>query len=73
MYSPTRLKEAYDVTSKTTRENNRIVITLDKDIMDKLKPQKYVVRVEKDGLLTNANSDAEFEIVDDADKAAAAE
>ena len=69
MYSRTRLDGQYDVTSKATREDNRIVVNLDDpklldDIMTRPLPQKYVVRVEKDGLLTYSNSDAEFEIIE---------
>jgi hypothetical protein len=48
--------EQYDVTPKTPREDNRIVVNLD-SIKDKLKPQRYVVRVEKDGILTKINID----------------
>ena len=44
------------------REDNRIVVNLE-SIKDKLKAQSYVVRVEKDGLLTYANRDATFEIL----------
>jgi hypothetical protein len=61
MFHPSRLKEQFDVTPKTPREDNRILVSLD-SIKDKLKPQKYVVRVEKDGILTNATTDAMFEI-----------
>jgi hypothetical protein len=67
-YLRTRVKYYYDITPRTTtttpnlkREDTRIVASLD-DIMYKLKSQSYVVRVEKDGLLTYANSDATFEI-----------
>jgi hypothetical protein len=61
-YYRTRLEEQFDVTPKTPDwEDNRIVVSLD-SIKDKLKHQKYVLRVEKDGLLTYANSDAAFEI-----------
>jgi Bacterial Ig domain len=67
-YLRTRVKCYYDITPRTTtttpnlkREDTRIVASLD-DIMYKLKSQSYVVRVEKDGLLTYANSDATFEI-----------
>ena len=67
-YLPTRVTEYYDVTPKITtttpnlkREDTRIVLSLD-EIMNKLKSQSYIIRVEKDGLLTYANSDAAFEI-----------
>ena len=44
-------------------EDSRIVVCLD-DIAPKLKSDNvYVVRVEKDGLLTYANSDAAFDII----------
>lgn len=56
-YYHTCLEEQFDVTPKTLREDSRIVVSLD-SIKAKLKPQKYVVRVEKDGLLTYANCDA---------------
>ena len=61
MYSNFRLQYQVNATQKMPREDHRIVATLD-NIKDKLKPQKYVVRVEKDGLLTYANSDAAFEL-----------
>jgi hypothetical protein len=61
MFHPTRLEEQYNVTPNTPRQDNRIEVNLDK-IRDKLKPQKYVVRVEKDGLLTYATVDATFEV-----------
>jgi hypothetical protein len=59
-YYNTRLEEQLDVTPKTPKwDDNRIAINLD-SIRDKLKPREYVVRVEKDGLLTYANLDAAF-------------
>jgi hypothetical protein len=63
-YDRTRLKEQFDVTPKTlgAREDNRIVISPD-EIVGKLNPQAYILRVEKEGLLTYANSDASFEVV----------
>jgi hypothetical protein len=61
IYSSFRLQYQVNATQKMPREDHRIVVTLD-NIKDKLKPQKYVVRVEKDGLLTYANSDAAFEL-----------
>jgi hypothetical protein len=71
-YSRFRLEYSYDVTPKTPealkeaiRVDNRIVVNLD-SIKSNLKPQTYVVRVEKDGLLTYANSDATFEIIENA-------
>jgi hypothetical protein len=71
-YSCFRVEHSYDVTPKTPealkeaiRVDNRIVVNLD-SIKSNLKPQTYVVRVEKDGLLTYANSDATFEIIENA-------
>lgn len=66
-YDPTRKEVEFDITPKkegkeVKREDNRIVVSLD-SIMDKLKPERYVVRVERDGLMTYANSDATFEIL----------
>ncbi|HSF01184.1 MAG TPA: hypothetical protein VLA48_09860 [Nitrososphaeraceae archaeon] len=68
MFRSSRLEEQFDVTpttqtspTKTPWEDNRIVVSLD-SIKDKLKAQKYVVRVEKDGILTYATTDAIFEI-----------
>ena len=61
MFHPTRLEEQFNVTPNTQRQDNRIEVNLD-NIKDKLKPQRYVVRVEKDGLLTYATVDATFEI-----------
>ena len=76
-YNHTRLLQQFDVTPKTlgAREENRIAVTLD-GVKEKLmeigvaeangqeevKPLVFVVRVEKDGLLTYANSDATFKI-----------
>ena len=61
-YDQTRLEEQFDVTpDRTKRENNRIVVSLD-SVKDKLKPGTYVVRVESNGLLTYAGSDATFDI-----------
>src|SRR5262249_35054898 len=42
-------------------DESRIVVSLD-DIKDNLKSQEYVVRVEKDGLLTYATTDSIFKI-----------
>jgi hypothetical protein len=66
-YDHTRKDEEFDVTPKkegkvVKREDNRIVVSLD-SVMDKLKPERYVVRVERDGLITYANSDAIFDII----------
>jgi Bacterial Ig-like domain len=61
-YYRTRLEEQFNVTPKTPDwTDNRILISLD-GIKGKLNHQKYVIRVEKDGLLTYANSDAAFEL-----------
>jgi hypothetical protein len=75
MYHHTRLREQYDVTPKTLEGwiDNRILISLENNVKEKLEHDKYIVRVEKNGLLTYANSDAEFEIIRDkaaTDKAA---
>jgi len=74
-YLSTRVEYYYDVTPRTTtttpnlkREDTRIVASVD-EIMYNLKSQSYVVRVEKDGLLTYANSDATFEITNISPKA----
>jgi Big-like domain-containing protein len=61
VFDPMRLKEQFEATIKPPREDSRIVVNLD-SIKDKLKAQSYVVRVEKDGLLTYANRDATLEI-----------
>jgi hypothetical protein len=61
-YHRSRVREQFDITPVTANwDDNRIVVNLS-TIKDKLIHQKYVVRVEKDGLLTYANSDAAFEI-----------
>ena len=63
-----RTQEQYMVTPKEPSEDNRIVVSLD-SIKDKLKAQVYVARVEKEGLLTYATSDATFEIINNPPKA----
>lgn len=62
-YSSTRLgvKSEQFKTSPQEWNNSRIAVSLD-SIKDKLKYEQYVVRVEKDGLLTYATSDAVFDV-----------
>ena len=62
-YDRSRLQEQFDVTPNElkSREENRIKVSLD-SIIYELDLERYVVRVEKDGLLTYANSDAKFDI-----------
>jgi hypothetical protein len=67
LYNNTRLEEQFMATPKEPREDSRIVVSLD-SIKDKLKAQTYVVRVEKEGLLTYATSDAKLEIINDPTK-----
>ena len=61
MIEPNRMAEQINVTPNiVTRDENRIEVSLDK-IRDKLKKTGvYVVRVEKDGILTYVTSDATF-------------
>ena len=60
-YLSTRVTEYYDVTPKTKDEweDNRIMTRLD-CIMDRLKRQEYIIRVETNGIVTYANLDAAF-------------
>lgn len=60
-YRSSRRQEQFDVTRNASRDENKIVIRLD-DIMDILKHMKYVIRVEKNGSVTPANSKAAFRI-----------
>jgi hypothetical protein len=60
-YDPIFVQEQFSLHQGSPREDNRIIVRLD-NIKDKLKVQNYIVRVEKDGLLTYATSDALFEI-----------
>jgi hypothetical protein len=60
VYDPRRIEEQFEPTI-IKRENNRILASLD-NMKDSLKIQNYVCRVEKDGLLTYASSDAIFEV-----------
>ena len=68
IYDRSRMQEQFMVTPKEPSEDNRIVVSLD-SIKDKLKAQVYVARVEKEGLLTYATSDATFEIINNPPKA----
>jgi hypothetical protein len=62
-YNKDRLEEQFKLTTNTSDwKDDRILACLD-NIKDKLKHQNYIIRVEKDGRLTYANSDAAFEIV----------
>lgn len=63
-YDRTRLQKQFDVTPDKleARKDDRIAVSLD-SIMYELEIQRYVVRVERDGLLTYANSDAIFDII----------
>lgn len=61
-YEPQDLEEQFQATT-LKREDNRIVVDLD-NIRGELKAQEYIIRVEKDGLLTHLNSDAKFQIIE---------
>jgi hypothetical protein len=63
-YDRTRLEEQFNVTPDKleARKDNRITVSLDRIIYE-LEIQRYVVSVERDGLVTYANSDATFDII----------
>ena len=56
--------EDKDISPHEEWSDSRIVVSLD-SIKDKLISEEYVVRVEKEGLLTYATSDAVFEVQED--------
>jgi hypothetical protein len=51
IYDPLRVQEQFKLDPEIPREDNRVVAKLD-NIKDKLKLQSYVIRLEKNGLLT---------------------
>ena len=64
-YSRSRLMDQFQVKVVTPppRDEYRIVVSLENIEKDKLKNGEYIVRVEKKGLLTYANSDAKFNLI----------